>query len=358
MNGFSRKFAALLMMLVLPMALSAQEAAPEATPEATEAAAPLPPSYLLNGFTYHAQWWNNCGPATLTMALSYFGYSDDQGRAANWLKPNSEDKNVSPWQMVEYVNTQVSDIDVYSTIRYGGTLERLKALVANQFPVIIEAGYDPERANQGWMGHYLLVIGYDDAQGVIITHDSYAGASLAYTYEHIEEHWQHFNYIYMPLYASAREADLMEVLGTDADPTQNLINAFEIAREEATADQSDPFAWFNMGSILVELELYPDAAIAFNTARNLGLPWRMMWYQFGPYEAYYQTGDYQTILEIATAIRNDGGGQYVEETFYYAGLAREGLGETQRAIENYNATLAFNPNFTPARERLNALQGS
>lgn len=343
-------------LLLVPLsAVAAQEAAPQSQPEAPVA---LPVSALMSGFTYHAQMWNNCGPATLTMGLSYFGYTDTQVRAATWLKPNSEDKNVSPWQLAEYVNGQVPEIDVFTLIRYGGTLDRLKMLIANNFPVIIEAGYDPERANQGWMGHYLLVIGYDDAQQVFITHDSYDGASHPYSYAHIQEYWQHFNYIYMPLYISGREPELLTLLGDDADPTQNLINAFNLAQEEATT-ASNVFAWFNMGSILVGLEMYDQAAIAYDYARNTGqLPWRMMWYQFGPYEAYYHMGRYQDMLTIANAIRDDGGGQYVEETFYYAGLAREGLGETQRAIDNYTAVLAFNPNFAPARERLTALRGS
>jgi len=344
------KFATLcLLLLSFPMGLThAQEATPEA--------APLPASYLMAGFTYEAQNWNNCGPATLTMALSYFGYTDNQTRAANWLKPNGEDKNVSPWQMTTYVNTQVPELNVFSTVRYGGTLDRLKTLVSNNFPVIIESGYDPERANQGWMGHYLLVIGYDDAQGIFITHDSYDGASHPYTYAHIQQFWQHFNYTYLPLYTSDREADLMALLGTDADPQQNFINAFEIARDEGVSDQSNAFAWFNMGSMLAQLEMWTEATQAFDVARNLGtLPWRMMWYRFDIYDAYYQTGRYQDMITITTAIRDDGGGQYVEETFYYAGLAREGMGETNRAIENYRAVLAFNPNFVPAEERLQAL---
>jgi tetratricopeptide (TPR) repeat protein len=53
---------------------------------------------------------------------------------------------------------------------------------------------------------------------------------------------------------------------------------------------------------------------------------------------------------------NDGGGHYVEETFYYGGLAREGLGEYDRALNNYNAAIAFNPNFTPAIEARDALE--
>lgn len=331
----------------------------------TDTTLDLPATYLMTGFRYEGQLWNNCGPATLTMALSYFGYQDDQNRAASWLKPNGEDKNVSPWQMVSFVNNHVPEIPVYSMIRYGGTLDTLRTLVANNFPVIIEEGYDPERANQGWMGHYLLIIGYDDTTQTFMTHDSYDGESLNYSYEHIAHHWQHFNYTYMPLYLQNREAELLELLGDDADPLTNIVNAYNIALEEATADGIDAFAFHNLGSNLVMLardygqeDLWTQAVVAFDNARNLGLPWRMLWYQFGMYEAYNATGDFQTTIDLAQSKLNDGGGQYVEETFYYAGIAREGLGETQRALNNYNEALNFNPNFAPAREARDALQNA
>ena len=56
---------------------------------------------------------------------------------------------------------------------------------------------------------------------------------------------------------------------------------------------------------------------------------------------------------------NDGGGQYVGETYYYLGMAREGRGALDKALQNYITALTFNPNFTPAheaRDRLRAAQ--
>lgn len=320
---------------------------------------PLPRSFMLGGFTYHPQLWNNCGPATLTMGLSYFGYADDQVRAANWLKPDGNDKNVSPWQLVEFVNNEVPEIPVYALKRYGGDLDRLKTLVTNGFPVMIELGYDPERANQGWMGHYLLVIGYDDDAQVLYTLDSYDGQDgnpLPYSYDHINEHWQHFNNVYVVLYESGAEPMLLDLLGDDADIQQNYINAFYAAQEDATVDPDDAFAWFNMGSMLVGLEMYNDATVAFDQARNLGLPWRMLWYQFAPYEAYYAVGRYDDMLTLANTIVDNSNGT-VEEAYYYAGMARAALGETDRAIANFNQVLIFNPNFTDARERRDILVG-
>ncbi len=326
---------------------------------AQDSAVALPTSWHLNGITHIYQGWNNCGPATLTMGLTYFGYADDQYKAAQWLKPNSEDKNVSPWQMAEYVNQQIGGT-VYAMVRQGGTLDRLKTLIANNFVVIIEEGYDPPGKNLGWMGHYLLLSGYDDGTQQFTSQDSYEGPNTLYSYDHINDYWHHFNRLYIVLYDQSREAELKTLLGSDADEQQNYQNALAQAINNANANQQDAFAWFNIGTNYVALGDYQRAAVAYDQARNLGLPWRMLWYQFGPFEAYYHVGRYDDMITLADANLNDGGGQYVEETFYYGGLAREGLGQIDRAINNFNGALTFNPNFTPARverDKLVAAQG-
>lgn len=315
----------------------------------------LPTSYRLEGVGFEYQGWNNCGPATITNALSFFGYSNSQQRAAEWLKPNGEDKNVSPWQLSQFVNEQVGELPVESMVRYGGTVELMKTLLVNNFPVIIEKGYDPEPDRLGWMGHYLLLVGYDDNASNFITHDSYIGANTTYTYDYLNRFWQHFNYTYVVLYQSNRMAELEAILDSDFEERQNAINALEIARSEAIANDG-AHAWFNMGTNFVKLEMWTEAAAAYDEARNRGLPWRMMWYQFGPYEAYHQMERYGDMIALAQQNLNDGGGHFVEETFYYGGLAREGLGEYARALANYEAAVGFNPNFTPAVDALADLQ--
>jgi tetratricopeptide (TPR) repeat protein len=322
------------------------------------ATAEYPPAYALTGITHIYQDWNNCGPATLTMGLTYFGYPDtDQHTAATWLKPNYEDKNVSPWQMAEYVNTQL-DGSIRALVRQGGTLDLLKGLISNEFPVLTEEGYDPPGRGLGWMGHYLLMSGYDDARQVFVTQDSYDGPNLEYTYDHVDEFWHHFNRVYIVLYTPDREAELMALLGSDADEAQNWANALERARADTIANQEDAFNWFNMGTNFVGLGMYDEAQTAYDEARRIGLPWRMNWYQFGMFETYLNVGRYQDVIDLAQANLNDGGGQYVEETFYYGGLAREALGETDRAISNLDQAVFFNPNFTPAVEAREQIQGA
>ncbi len=349
------------LILVLVFIPAAGTMAQDATP-----APAIPSSYQMTGIIHIPQHWNNCGPANLTMALTYFGFAADQDPVAAWLKPTSEDGNVSPWQMVEYVNKQLAG-SVRALTRVGGDLTLLKTLIANNFPVIIEAGYDPEPDRLGWMGHYLLVMGYDDSTQNFLSQDSYLGPNTKYTYDHIDQFWLQFNNTYIVLYKMDREQELTNLLGTNADVTQNALNALETNRERALTDPNNAFVWFNLGTNYVILgdkdpSAYEYAASFYDQARSIGLPWRMTWYQFGIYEAYNAVGRYQDVIDLARVQLNEKGtSQYIEETYYYGGIAREGLGEYDRALGNFNYALQLNPNFTPARDaidQLNALTTS
>jgi hypothetical protein len=60
----------LLLLALLP--------ASSALAQESQMAASVPTSFRLDNFNFEYQGWNNCGPATLTTTLTYFGYSDDQ----------------------------------------------------------------------------------------------------------------------------------------------------------------------------------------------------------------------------------------------------------------------------------------
>lgn len=67
----------LLVMLLLVIAAPALAQEGLVSPGAL-----TPASYRLDNITHIYQGWNNCGPATLTMALTYYGYRADQNPAA------------------------------------------------------------------------------------------------------------------------------------------------------------------------------------------------------------------------------------------------------------------------------------
>ncbi|MBE2271567.1 MAG: C39 family peptidase, partial [Anaerolinea sp.] len=234
------------------------------------------------GFTHVQQGWNNCGPANTTMVLSHYGWQGNQDDAAGWLKPVDEDKNVSPTEIVSFINTQTG---VRAVTRIGGDMELLKQLIYNNIPVVIETSYAPE--GYDWIGHYQTVVGYDDNAGVFYIYDSYlgtgiAGEGLPEPYSEFDRGWRDFNRVFIAVYDQPRESLVTELLGERADVNRAAEIALETAQEEARIDRRDKFAWFNIGSSYTRLGMYQEAANAYDVARQLDLPFRITWYQFGP----------------------------------------------------------------------------
>lgn len=341
-----------------------QEAAPEATstavPAATATPWPLPAQARLAGVNHKFQTWNNCGPATLAMALTFFGEQISQEKTAAVLKPNPEDRNVSPDEMAGYVNEQTP---YGAQFRVNGTIETLKNFVANDIPVIIETGIEPpgEYRWLGWYGHYLLVVAYDDENQQFWVYDSWLGTSAeplqnahpegrVVSYEDLETNWAHFNRNYIVLYETEQEALAEALIGPDKSDEAMWARSLAIARAEIEADPQNPFSWFNLGTTYAALDKYEEAAVAFDQARAIGLPWRMLWYQFGPYEAYLNVGRYDDVVLLADVTLENR--PYFEESYYYKGAALEALGEPDAARQHYEEAANFNPNFSPAQMAL------
>ncbi len=331
---------------------------PTATPSPipTATAVPIPAAARLEGIQHQFQTWNNCGPATLAMTLSYFDLFLTQSDTATVLKPNPEDRNVSPHEMAAFVNEETP----YQAIhRVNGRLETLKQFVANGIPVIVEIGIDPpgEFRWLGWYGHYLLVVAYDDANEQFFVYDSWFGTSDVplenadkngrnLTYAEVEEYWPQFNRSYIAVYRPEQADTVAQIIGEDMDDDIMWQNSLGQAQAEAAADPENAFYWFNLGTSYNAAGEYERASTAFDQARAIGLPWRMLWYQFGPYEAYYEAGRYDDVILLADVTLQDR--PYFEESFYYKGLALAATGETAAAEENLEEAATFNPNFDPA----------
>lgn len=328
------------------------------SPAATSTPLPSPAAYKLDldRLTFQYQTWNNCGPANLSMALSFFGYNKNQEVAARFLKPNKEDKNVSPSQMADYVNQQQTGVPARAVYRIGGDMALLKLLLSNDFPVIIEKGYDVD--DLGWMGHYLFLVGYDDASQLFYGYDSYLGhgnlQGLPESYSDLEYYWEHFNNTFIALYDPAREAQLMALLGDRADPLQAAQHALQVAKDKAAVNPNDNWAWFNIGTAYTQLGDYERAAQAFDQAFILGMPWRTLWYLHDPYIAYYAMERYDDILAHTRATESTT--VYVEETFFYRGVVYAAQGDANAAINAFTTALQYNNNYEAARIARDALQ--
>lgn len=353
---------------------------PARTP--TNTATPSPERISLTGFTYVDQneRWNYCGPATLTMALNFWGWAGNRDDIARIVKPGVQDprldfiqrgkwdKNVMLYELADYVRDET---EFHAIIRYGGEIDLVKRLIASGFPVVIEKGYYERdyTGKVGWLGHYAFTTGYDDTSGVFIYQETYppkgeSGKDRTIPYDAFREGWRGFNYLFMIVYPPERGTEVLSLLDAWKDSVWANQRALEIAgaEVESLTGSDNFFAWFNKGTSLVNLQRYSEAAEAYDQAFQVYArldedektrPYRIMWYQTGPYWAYYYSGRYQDVIDLADTTLNETiVDPTLEESLYWRGLAEYALGNTRDAIADLREAVRLNPNFDAGVTRL------
>ncbi len=317
----------------------------------------LPSAVRLAGLHPIYQQVNRCSAAALTIQLSYFQWDGNYDQVIRFLNTHAEDVAVRLDEMIAFAETQ----GLKGIERTGGTVGMLKALVAGGFPVLVENSYfDGPGGFDDWMGHNRVIMGYNDDDQVLLSFDSLLGngegdEGRPIPYGDMDVRWRTFNRDYLVLYRPEEEARLQAILGNQWDAAANAEFTVAMSESEITLGVEDGFTYFNLGSSLTTLERYEEAAAAFDTAFQRGLPWRMLWYQYGPFEAYFHAGRYDDVIRLANETLATTHG--VEEMYYYLGLVYEQLGDLQRAEGNMEAAVWRNTNYTAATETLARLRG-
>ncbi len=257
-----------------------------------------------------------------------------------------------PYEMVDYIQTQ-TDLKVFE--RVGGDLDLLKRFLAAGYPVLVEKGtYLRDLTGVvSWMGHYQVITGYDEASRQFIAQDSFIKPDHPVSYEEMIDGWRAFNYTYLIIFPPEKEAEVQALLGSDADETTNYQNAALKASNEiyGLAGIDQYFAWFNRGTNLVNLQDYAGASAAYDEAFKVyptipenERPWRMLWYQTGPYFAYYYAQRYYDLLYLSdgtlSAMQGD---KNLEESYYWRGMARAASGRNRGCSRRFPAQLEISP---------------
>jgi len=321
---------------------------PGATPTQTSIPTALPEFVDLGSPAWEKQTPNNCGPATLSLYMKTHNWDGDQTNISDLLKPETGDRNVNVEELAYYVRTQAGWLN--AEYRVGGDIQTLKKFIAAGLPVMIEEGdllegeYWPN--DDRWAGHYLLLTGYDEAAQAFIAQDTFRSADRVVPYQSVLENWQAFNYVYLLVFRPDQTELVKSILGEHWDPDLNRQQALELADSQTASDPQNPYTWFNLGSNLVYFERYQEAAQAFDTARQIGLPQRMLRYQFGPFFAYFfgeRNDDLLVLTEYALQRTPNS-----EETLLWRGWGKYRAGDSPGAISDFQAALAENPFYQDA----------
>jgi tetratricopeptide (TPR) repeat protein len=331
---------------------------PGPSPTPLPSPTPIPEKVQLKTPAWEKQDINNCGPATLTMYLRYYGWDGDQYAIDQVVKPVREDRNVNVEELAYFVRNNTGWLNIQ--YRVGGDLALLKRLLAAGFPVMIEESFYFQENywpnDDKWAAHYNLLTGYDDASQVFTTQDSFYGANQKVAYQKLDSYWQAFNRVYILVYPPDQESTLQTILGPDWDVDANRQQALETAQQETKTEPKNAFTWFNLGTNLVYFERYADAAQAYDQARNFGLPQRMLRYQFGPFLAYFHSGRIQDLVALTEyALQRTPSS---EEAHLWHGWAMYRLGKTASAIDDFNTALQENATYQDAQYALNFVQSN
>ncbi len=338
-----------------PAAIAQETDVVQETPAPTSTPFPVPASFVLEGMGLEYQTMNNCGPANLSMNITYWGWPTNQHITEDALKTHKDDRNVMLQEMLDYAE---ANTNLKGQLRYGGDMEIVKRLLSNGFPVLLERGHTDEE--QGWMGHYSIVTAYDDSTQTVQIPDTLLGI-MSMTYAELERDWWHFDGIYLVIYPLEHEDEVLALLGEDSDPAQNLENTLAKLENRITQVNGQDlfFALYSKGSVLVEqgdylaaAQVYDQAFLVYSQLEPGQRPWRITWYQVGPYLAYYYSGRYQDVLALADQTIANTSFAELPETWYWGGQSALMMGDKDTAARYFRKALEFYPGWDLATQGL------
>src|SRR5437764_2166581 len=236
--------------------------APPAEPAIEPNAAP---SRAVIGEMKHVwQSLNNCGPASVVMALSAMGIDVSQEFARVPLRGTNILSGMGPQKVDGWVN---ANFGLRSVWRNNGTNDLLRRLVANGFtPMVTQWMQDPSISR---IAHWRVVRGYDDALATFYVNDPVLGRMVPLSYQWFQNEWQPFSYRYLVVYDPKDELLLRRIVGEDWNDLRMRANFYERTKAEALA-QNTQNAWIAFGEAAYGYGAFAEAVAAFEKGIAFG----------------------------------------------------------------------------------------
>jgi len=313
--------------------------------------ATLPPPPLSKTIQndYHVfQTFNNCGPAALSMTLSYYGFNHSQFELGQDLRPyqnplgDNDDKSVT----LDELAKKAAEYGLVPFHRPNGSIELVKQFIANDIPVVTRTLLTETED----IGHYRVIKGYNDATGEIVQDDSLQGHNLKYTYSEFTKLWQTFNYEYLVLVPRKKEFVARAILGEDTDVVTSWKKAAANSRRELELNPDDMYARFNLSVALYYTGDFQNSVLNFEMIENR-LPFRTLWYQIEPVQAYFELGDYQRVFSLTEEIFNNQNRAF-SELYTLRGKVFKKQGNLEAAESEFEKAYFYNKSQKPAYELL------
>lgn len=321
-------------------------------PSATATDSALPPVHIIPMKGHVFQTFNNCGPATLSMALSYFGITKSQEELGGALRPyqvkngDNDDKSTS----LDELASKAEEFNLLAYHRPAGDSQRLKQFIAYDMPVVTVTWLKPNED----IGHYRLLRGYDDTQKVYIQDDSFQGKNLTYTYDEFNAIWEKFSYEYLVLVPKEKRSIAETILADDLDEKSAWRHGVELSTQQLEHDPGNIGYRFNLSVAYYHISEYQKSINEFEKIENK-LPFRTLWYQIEPIKSYFELGKYDRVLAISESILNNHNKAF-SELYFLRGQVYEKQGKKDLAKQEYEKAVFYNIHYLPAQRALDFLK--
>jgi predicted double-glycine peptidase len=308
----------------------------------------LPDSKTLKNSYHVYQTFNNCGPAALSMALSYYDIKKSQKELGDILRPyqiadgNNDDKSVT---LAEMAN-QAKNYNLIPYHRPNGNINLIKEFINLNIPVITRTWTKPNED----IGHYRVVKGYDERSNTIIQDDSLQGKNLKYSYEEFNILWQKFNFEYLVLVPSEKESQVKLILGEDADEMRAWEKAADTAENFLSTHPDDANMRLNYSVALYRTGKLNESVAEFEKAEPQ-LPKRSLWYQIEPIQAYFELDNFNRVFELTENILYNGNRAF-SELYIIRGKIFQKEGNITLAKEEFEKAVLYNNNLIEAQYEL------
>lgn len=312
----------------------------------------IPPSSKILQSDYHVfQTFNNCGPASLSMALSYYGIRVPQQELRDAMRPynnvqgDNDDKSVT----LDEIAAKGAEYGFVSFHRPNGNVELVKQFIANDIPVITETLLHSDDD----IGHYRVIKGYDETTQEFIQDDSMQGKNLRYKYGDFNQLWQIYNYGYVVLVPKEKLAVAQAILGEDLDEKIAWKKIVDNAQVKLQQNPNDFVTRFNLSIGLYKIAEYQKSVDEFEKVEKQ-LPFRTLWYQIEPLLSYYQLGNDQRVLQLIDQILSNHNRAF-SELYILRGDVYKRQGNLKAAKTEYEQAVFYNKNLKAAQDALNSI---
>lgn len=312
----------------------------------------LPTAKIIENDYQIFQTFNNCGPAALSMALSYYGINKSQLELGQELRPyqnpqgNNDDKSVT----LDELAKQAEKYNLLAYVRPHGSMQILKEFISQGMPVILETTL----TETDDIGHFRVVKGYNDTAGVIIQDDSMQGHNIQFSQDVLDDMWKQYDYEYLVLVPKEKQQTAEAILGKDLNEKTAWQEAAAVNQQSLVINPNDVNSRFNLSVALYHLGSYQESVSEFEKIENK-LPFRTLWYQIEPIEAYFALENYQRVFALTDEILNNGNRAF-SELYIIRGKIYQKQGNMQAARAEFEKAVFYNVNMQLAQQLLQSAQ--